>query len=79
MIFQIFQTFGNLEIYLGIDLKYASDKLSILSDLRYIFVKIFAHYKIDLKHTVRMPSNEGYSLTCIYGCMKFYCPKVKVS
>ena len=79
MIFQIFQTFGNLEIYLGIDLKYASDKLSILSDLRYIFVKNFPHYKIDLKHTVRMPSNEGYSLTCTYGCMKFYRPKVKVS
>ena len=65
MIFQIFQTFGNLEIYLGIDLKNPSDKLSILSELRYIFVKIFAHYKIDLKHTVTMPSNEGYSLTCL--------------
>ena len=77
--FQIFRTFVNLEIDFGINSKNVSDKLSILSKLRYFFVNILTHYKRDLKHAVTMPSRQEYCLTCIYGCIKFYCPKVRGS
>ena len=42
-----------------------SDKSSILSELRYFFVKILTHRKTDLKHVVTMPLHQGYCLTCI--------------
>ena len=45
-----------------------SDKFSILSELRYFFVKILTHYKTDLKHTVDMSLHQGY-------CIKFYSQK----
>ena len=77
--FQIFQTHGNLEIDFSINLKNVSAELSILSELRYIFGKILTHYKTDLKHAVTTPLHQGYCLTCTYGCMKFYCPKVRGS
>ena len=38
-----------------------------------------AHYKTDLKNVVTMPSHQGYCLTCTYGCIRFYCPKVRGS
>ena len=40
-------------------------------------VNMMTHYKIDLKHAVTMPLHQEYSLACIYGCMKFYCLKVR--
>ena len=52
-------------------------KLSIHSKLQYLFVNILTHYKIDLKNAVTVPSHQGYSLTYIYGWIKFYCPKVR--
>ena len=59
--FQIFYTFGNLEIYFGISLKNVSDKLSILSELRYLFEKILTHDKTDLKHAVKKGDVQRYS------------------
>ena len=54
--FNIFQTCGNLEIDLMVaNQTHVSDKLSILSELRHLFVKILTHYKTDLKHDVTMP------------------------
>ena len=47
------------------------DKLSILTELRYFFVKILTHYTTDLKHAVTMPSHQGYCLTCIHSCISF--------
>ena len=32
-----------------------------------------------VKHAVTMPSHHGYCLTCMYGCLKFYCPKMRGS
>ena len=45
-------------------LKTCFDKLLILSELRYFFVKILTLYKTDLKHAVTMPSPQGCCLTC---------------
>ena len=45
----------------------------------YTIGKILANYKKDLKHAVTMPSHQGYCFTYIYGCIKFYCSKVKGS
>ena len=72
--FQIFQTFENIETDVGINIRiffFFFDKLSLFSELRYFFVKILIPYKIDLKHAATLPSDQGYLLTCIYGCMKF--------
>ena len=42
-------------------------------------VKILIHYKTDLKHGVTMPLHQRHFLTCIYSCIKFYCPSVRGS
>ena len=58
--FNIFQTCGNLEIDLMVaNQTHVSDKLSILLELRYLFVKILTNYKTDLKHAVTMPLHQG--------------------
>ena len=41
--------------------------------------KILIHYKTDLKHGVTMPLHQRYYLTCIYSCIKFYCPSLRGS
>ena len=48
---------------------------------RATFLLKFWHaiYKTDLKHAVTMPLHQGYYLTCIYSCIKFYCPTVRRS
>ena len=57
--FKIFETFGNLEIDFGISFKKnVFNKLSILSELHYFFVKILTQYKKDLKHVVTMSSHQ---------------------
>ena len=59
----------------GIRLKNTLNKLSILSELRYIFIKIWTHFKKDLKPAVTIPLHQRYYLTYIYGYIKFYCTK----
>ena len=56
--FQIFQIYGNLKIYFGI----SSGELSMLSVLHYFFIKILTCHKTDLKHVVKIPSQQGYDI-----------------
>ena len=63
--FFLFKIFKLLELYkkiLILILKNASDKSSIILELRYNFVKILTYY-IDFKHVVTMPSHQQYCLT----------------
>ena len=55
------------------------DKLSILSEWRYLFVKILTHFKTGLKHVVSIPQDQRCCLTCIYSWIKFYSQKVRGS
>ena len=32
-----------------------------------------------MKHAIRMPSHQGYCVTYIYGCIKFYGPALRGS
>ena len=51
------------------------NKLSLLSELCYLFVKILTRYKADLIHGFTMPLHQGYYLTSVYSCIKFYCQR----
>ena len=44
--------------------------------INYQYFWCLIHYR-DLKHAVTMPSHQGYCLTGVYGCIKFFCPKVR--
>ena len=61
--FQIFEAFGNLEIDFSIKM--------LLINCKYFwsYGAILTQYEIGLKHAVTMPLHQGYSLTCIYGCI----------
>ena len=75
--FQIFETFGNLEIGFSTNINKCFWIATNISDVTLLFVKISTHYQTDLKRAVATPSYQACCLTYIYSHIKFCYPKVE--
>ena len=77
--FQIFETYGNLEIDFSINLNiYFRAVINTFKVTRF-FIKISAHCKTGSRHAVVMPLRHTYCLTCFYSYKKFFRQKVRGS
>ena len=69
----------NLKIDFSINLNKYFWKVIYTFKVALLFQKISTHCKADLRHVVAMPLHQTYCLTCFYSCIKFYCPKLRLS
>ena len=72
---KIFETFQTQKKILVSTLINVSEQFQYFRSSTF-FVKIATNYKTGSKHAIAIPLHQVYCLTCIYGFMKFYCPKV---